>query len=276
MEAYIALTIQCTQPSQADTLIAYLSEAGFDGFEELTDSMIAYRQADGWDPAEVTIELDRQGCAYSWKVLEKTNWNQLWESNFEPVRIDDFVGIRADFHEPMRGVEYELIITPKMSFGTGHHATTRLMVQAMRSLVRPGDRILDFGCGTGVLAILAKKLGAGEVIGIDIEDWSVENARDNAWINQLEDMRFSCSDQIGDQGVFDRILANINLNVLLANMGAMRTALSPQGILVLSGILLEDLVEIERSLEKAGLQRKSHQEHKGWICLQAVHRQATV
>lgn len=276
MESYIALNIRWTDPAQADTLIAYLSHAGFEGFEELDHALIAYRSATDWDVSEVEVYLRGQGCDFTVDVLEKTNWNQLWESNFEPVRIDDFVGIRAEFHEPFSGVQHELVITPKMSFGTGHHATTRLMVQAMRSLIRPGDRVLDYGSGTGVLAILAKKLGAGETVGIDVEDWSVENARDNAWVNQIEDIQFSCSDRIEGLGPFDRVLANINLNVLLGNMEAMKSILSPQGTLLMSGILLEDLVEMDAALDRAGLKRTGLWDEKGWICIQAVHSQLAV
>jgi ribosomal protein L11 methyltransferase len=276
MENYIALKIELKSQEQSDALVAYLSEAGFDGFEELSDRLIAYRTATEWNAQEVESYLKEYGYVYTIDLLEKTNWNQLWESNFEPVRIDDFVGIRADFHDPIIGVEHELIITPKMSFGTGHHATTRLMVQAMWSVIKPGDRVLDFGSGTGVLAILAKKLGAGETIGIDVEDWSVENAADNAWVNEVSDIRFICADRIEGHGTFDLILANINLNVLFDNMDMMAKSLKPEGVLLLSGILLEDLVEMDRSLEGVGLKRKSYQEEKGWISVQAAHSQPAV
>ncbi len=117
--------------------------------------------------------------SFSKTIIEETNWNQVWESNFDPVIVDDFVAVRAHFHEPIKNVQHEIVITPKMSFGTGHHATTYMMMQQMRELDFAGKNVFDFGTGTGVLAILAEKLGAQKVIAIDNDDWSIENADEN-------------------------------------------------------------------------------------------------
>lgn len=273
MEQYLALTISTPNPSEADTLLAFLSEAGFEGFEELPDRLIAYRINQPWDAASVDAYLTEHNLSYSYETLEKTNWNQLWESNFEPVIVDDFVGIRAHFHAPIPAVELELRITPKMSFGTGHHATTRLMLQAMRNQVPTGISVLDFGTGTGVLAILAKKMGAGRVVGIDIEDWSVENAQENAVENQEAPITFICSDRIETSEPFDLILANINRNVLLDHMASMRSVLADSGTLILSGILEADLPVMDEATAAQGLKRVQYAEYKGWICIQLIHNQ---
>ena len=241
--------------------------------EELSDRLIAYRVDDDWDRSEVDTYLTDHGLRFSYERLDKTNWNQLWESNFEPVLVDDFVGMRAGFHPAILNVQYELVITPKMSFGTGHHSTTRLMIQAMRNQVVSGCSVLDFGTGTGVLAILAKKMGAGRVVGIDIEDWSVENAIENAQENGVADMSFHCSDRIIDPGPFDLILANINRNILLDHLAAMHAALAPSGTLILSGIIDEDLPVMDQAALEVGLKRTVCTREKGWISIQLIHNQ---
>jgi ribosomal protein L11 methyltransferase len=273
MVQYLALTIYLESSPEAESVLAFLADAGFDGMEELTDRLIAYRIDDDWDRSEVNAYLTEQGHRYSYERLDKTNWNQLWESNFEPVQVDDFVGMRANFHPPFLQVQHELVITPKMSFGTGHHSTTRLMIQAMRDQVVPGSSVLDFGTGTGVLAILAKKMGAGRVVGIDIEDWSVENAKENAQENGVEEIAFHCADRIIDPGPFDLVLANINRNILLDHLSAMQTALAPSGTLILSGIVEEDLSVMDQAGLELGLKRTNCTREKGWISIQMVHNQ---
>lgn len=273
MDTYHCLIIDVSSTAESDQLIAYLDEMGFEGFEEQPHQLKAYRPAGEWPVQLITEYLQERSLPFTLERIEKTNWNQLWESHFEPVQVDDFVGMRADFHPPFSEVAIELVITPKMSFGTGHHATTRLMIRQMRSMIKPGDRVLDFGTGTGVLAILAKKMGAGQVIGIDIEDWSIENARENAAVNQVSEIVFLVGDKVTLPGPFDRILANINRNILLEHMTALGSCLSASGTLVLSGVLTEDVEVMDQSLRSAGLIRTDLQEEKGWICVQAVHSQ---
>lgn len=273
MEQHLALIVSIEPSAESESLMAFLAEAGFEGFEELPDRLIAYRPVDTWDPAEINAFLTNQRLTFSYDTLQKTNWNHLWESNFEPVLVDDFVGLRAHFHAPIPGVKLELVITPKMSFGTGHHATTRLMIQAMRHRVASGSTVLDFGTGTGVLAILAKKMGADRVVGIDIEDWSVENARENARENQVADVAFICADRITESGPFDLILANINRNILLDHLAALRDRLAPRGTLILSGIVEEDLPVMDQAIEQQGLKRIECTGERGWVCLQIVHNQ---
>lgn len=271
MERYLCLNMQVGSSDVSDSLVAYLSDIGFEGFEELEGRLKAYRPEGEWESTEVLNELKGRSILFTLETIEKTNWNQVWESNFEPVVVDDFVGIRADFHESIRAVTHELIITPKMSFGTGHHATTRLMVQNMRDQIHPNDRVLDFGTGTGVLAILAKKMGAGVVIGIDNEDWSVENARENARVNHTDEIQFHCADHLLVKGPFDLILANINRNILLEHMQSLKTALAPNGTLLMSGILQEDMPIMDEALATVGLIRTKITVDKGWACIQVVH-----
>jgi len=274
MEQYLALTVHIGASEESESLLAFLAEAGFDGMEELADRLIAYRADNDWDRSEVDAYLTEHGLSYSYDRLEKTNWNQLWESNFEPVQVDDFVGMRASFHPPFLNVQHELIITPKMSFGTGHHATTRLMIHAMRDQVQPNASVLDFGTGTGVLAILAKKMGAGQVVGIDVEDWSVENAIENAQENKVNDIVFVCADRITNSGPFDLVLANINRNILLEHLSALQTVLAPSGRLIMSGIIEEDLPVMDQALVQQGFQRVSYDQEKGWVCIQLIHNQS--
>lgn len=274
MESYTCLTIAIATTEQSDELVAYLDEMGFEGFEQLPDQLKAYRPEGAWPETLVRDHLQKRSLSFTLESIEKTNWNQVWESYFDPVQVDDFVGIRAHFHPPIIGVQHELVITPKMSFGTGHHATTRLMVQQMQRMILPLDRVLDFGTGTGVLAILAKKMGAGEVVGIDIEDWSIDNARENALVNQASDISFLVGDRVLAAGTFDRILANINRNILIEHMQSLQAHLSETGTLLLSGILKEDLEVMERALEAVGLIRTNCLEESGWICMQAAHSQS--
>ena len=276
MEQYLALTVHIGASEESESLLAFLAEAGFDGMEELADRLIAYRADNDWDRSEVDAYLADRGLSYSYELMEKTNWNQLWESNFEPVQVDDFVGMRASFHPPFLNVQHELIITPKMSFGTGHHATTRLMIHAMRDQVQPNASVLDFGTGTGVLAILAKKMGAGHVVGIDVEDWSVENAIENAQENKVNDIVFVCADRITNSGPFDLVLANINRNILLEHLSALQTVLAPSGRLIMSGIIEEDLPVMDQALVQQGFQRVSYAQEKGWICIQLIHNQSNL
>lgn len=174
-----------------ELLVPALEAIGFEGFVEEDEVLKAYIPEDKWDQAafeqfaqEHLSEEQRKGLLRN--DLEERNWNEAWESSFEPVVIGDFCAIRADFHLPVEGVEQEIIITPKMSFGTGHHATTHLMIEYMESLPMEGGSVVDFGTGTGVLAILASKLGAKEVWAVDNDTWSIENAQENVKRNDAD------------------------------------------------------------------------------------------
>ncbi|MCB0584283.1 MAG: 50S ribosomal protein L11 methyltransferase, partial [Phaeodactylibacter sp.] len=166
--------------------LAFLSELPFDSFEEAEDGLCAYLRMDqhsDWVESELSGIADRLSLSYERRLIPSRNWNKLWESNFSPIRVGDFCGVRADFHEPMERVEYEIVISPRMAFGTGHHATTYMMIERMAGEDFHALKVLDYGCGTGILAILADKMGAAHIDAVDIEKAAYENTLDNARAN---------------------------------------------------------------------------------------------
>lgn len=267
MSNYIQITFADIQPEQAEMLIAQLSGAGFDGFEEEETLLKAFIPETKYDKVLLQELAYKYQLQYTEQAIPEQNWNALWESNFHPVVVDDFVGIRASFHEPIPGVEHEIVITPKMSFGTGHHATTFMMMQQMRNIPFLGKSVFDFGTGTGVLAILAEKLGAASVFAVDNDDWSIENARENCQFNNCALVELEKMDSANTGRRFDIILANINKNVILENMNALGEGLVPGGILLLSGLLEADETDIRTKAGEAGLNYVGKTIRTGWISL---------
>ncbi len=255
------------QPEKAEMLIAQLSEAGFDGFEEGDDELKAFIPEKDYDKLFLKELAYKYQLQYTEQAIQEQNWNALWESNFQPVVVGDFVGIRAGFHTPIPSVKHEIVITPKMSFGTGHHATTYMMIQQMQGISFSGKSVFDFGTGTGVLAILAEKLGASSVFAIDNDDWSIENALENCQFNNCHAVELRKMDSSAVGKGFDIILANINKNVILENMAALSAGLLPGGILLLSGLLETDETAILSKAGESGLNYAEKVEKKGWICL---------
>ncbi len=251
-------------------LIAELSTIGFDGFEEGED-LKAFIPSDNFDEAELVGITSAHKLSFKKTVIEETNWNALWESNFQPVIVDDFVAIRADFHERIKNVEHDILITPKMSFGTGHHATTYMMVQQMREIDLTGKTVLDFGTGTGVLAILAEKRGAKNIIAADNDDWSITNAEENIQKNNCSNIELKKTDNAEMAGHFDIILANINKNIILENLSSLVSQLSVKGTLLLSGLLEEDETDIAAAAGKYPLVFNGKTTDRGWICLRFTH-----
>ena len=262
---HIQLTFDNITEEQKEILIARLSDY-CDGFEENNSTLKAFVKESSFNEKlnELFANLNIKPSVE--KVPEQ-NWNQLWESNFEPVVADDFVAVRADFHEPVKNVEHEIIITPKMSFGTGHHATTFLMMQLMRGIDFTGKSIFDFGTGTGILAILAKKLGAKSVIASDIDTWSIENAAENFNRNNIHDIKLIQSGSAVQGNNHDIILANINKNVLMEAIPQLAGILKKGGILLLSGLLQVDEKDIIELCTKNGLSLVKKQLKNGWIAL---------
>jgi len=256
---------------QAELLIAGLSNIGFDGFEEVGENLKAFIASENFDSIAVEELAANYDCSFIQSVIEDTNWNAVWESNFQPVVVDDFVGIRAGFHEPIKGVQHELTITPKMSFGTGHHATTYMMIQQMRQIDFAGKTVFDFGTGTGVLAILAEKIGASLITAIDNDDWSVENSIENIEKNHCSRIQLIKSNSVVTNRNFDIILANINKNVILENLPDLKKQLTPGGVLLLSGLLKDDESDILTATSSLFLQLIDKQERNNWICLQLRH-----
>lgn len=267
MKYYTKIIFDELNNEQKEVLLALLSEAGFTGFEEVAQTLMAFIPEESYDeevlnnlPATFTVNFRKER-------VQEENWNAKWEQDFQPVQVDDFCGIRASFHEPLPGVKFDILITPKMSFGTGHHATTYLMVEYMRSLDLQHKTVLDFGTGTGVLAILASKMGAGPIVAIDNDDWSITNAAENFILNHCDHIHLEKADKLEMHRHFDVILANINRNVLLANMEAMKQHLKPGGVLIMSGLLKGDHPVIESSARLSGLSIQAEKDKDGWIAL---------
>jgi ribosomal protein L11 methyltransferase len=272
MNRYIQITVDTVSTEESDILIARLSQAGFEGFEEEPKKLHAFIPETLYDAANVEkIISDIKGFAdpfhtsYKIEYIEPRNWNAEWEKDFEPVVIGDFCAIRAGFHEPVSTVLYDLMITPKMSFGTGHHASTFMMISAMKNLDFKNKSVLDFGTGTGVLAILAAKLGAESVLAIDSDEWSIENARENIELNATTSVRIVQKDSLAGLGTFDIILANINLRVILENMEFLLQHLRGSGVFIGSGVLESDEEKIRLSATAQGFAMKRLMIRDNWM-----------
>jgi ribosomal protein L11 methyltransferase len=247
MNRYIQITIDTAGSEESDIFVALLSRAGFEGFEEEPKKLHAFIPESLFDVsnvenmiAEIKGLADPYHTFFKTAIIEPRNWNAEWEKDFEPVIINEFCAVRAHFHKPVPEVKYDLVITPKMSFGTGHHATTYMMITAMEHTGFKNLAVLDFGTGTGVLAILACKLGAGSVLAIDSDEWSIENALENAAVNDCPAIRIQRTDSLSGTGQFDIILANINLHVIEENMEFLRQHLNKSGVFIGSGVLESD------------------------------------
>lgn len=278
MSDYIALQIPLgTAPegidaqTQAEILTAELAEWPFESFETADGLLKAYipdeRLADC--KAEVDGLLARCGVAGRYVAIETQNWNALWESNFTPVEVEGRLRIRAPFHAPAPAGVREVVIMPKMSFGTGHHATTRLMAAATLDLGVAGRRGLDMGSGTGVLAIVAALCGAAHVDAVDIDPWADANCRENIAANGVADR---VEPLLGDVSRiagrrYDFILANINRNILTADMGAYAAALAAGGDLVMSGFLEQDAQAVAQAAAAHGMQCVGRSDEGGWTAL---------
>lgn len=249
-----SFTVSPTEPG-SDILIALLADIGFESFTQNETGLDAYIQGE-FDNESSIKELSFEDFSFSFTRTEipKTNWNEEWEKNFNPVYVDDLVCIRAHFHPASDKVKHDIVITPKMSFGTGHHDTTWLVSKTMFSLNFKNANVLDMGCGTGILAILAKQLGATTILGIDIDDWSIENSIENAAINNTSDIEFKKGDAalLPPTETFDIILANINKNVLKKDLPTYFTALKKEGSLLLSGFFTADVDELTQLAQSIG------------------------
>ena len=245
--------------------MAELSEHNYYAFEQNENDLIAYIKKEDFDEINLKTLLP-QNTIYKYSIIEDKNWNMEWESQLQPVTINTFAGIRASFHKPLENVEHEIIITPKMSFGTGHHPTTFLMIELMQKINFKNKKVLDFGTGTGILAILAEKLGASSVLAIDYDEWSINNASENIEANNCKRIITEQRDNIiGISCVVDSILANINFNVLEENAKNLSTLLKAGSVLIISGILVTDKNDIVSVFVKNGLIKKQMSQKEGWL-----------
>ena len=256
------------QPLQpwSEILVAYLSDLEFESFEDTDYGIKAYISADVFNLTEIESICETLDCdiAIQHKIIKQQNWNAKWESDFQPILIANNCGIRAKFHKPL-DVEYEIIITPKMSFGTGHHATTNGMMTSMFDLDFFSKRVLDMGCGTAVLAILAEKLGSNEIQAIDVEEWAYKNAIENSKMNTCNNIQVLWGGKEKIEGDFDIILANINRNILLEDMSIYSKHLKQDGIILLSGFYIKDLDKISEEAINNKLQYINHTSQQDWV-----------
>ena len=267
---YTLYTLRPRDPAHTELLVALLAEAGFEAFEEREEQLLAYALTDAHRANLAALEKQRERLPFTFthEVQEERNWNEVWEGQFHPIRIGDRLLIRAGFHPPEAGFEQELVIDPKMAFGTGHHATTHMMCELLfdyRDRVA-GARSLDYGCGTGVLAILGKKLGGGAAGAVDIEAPSYENTIENAATNGvlLEEVIHGTLEDVPRGAPYDLILANINRNVILATAGSLYKRLRPGGLVFVSGILERDEDLIVERLTRAGFDHHDTRSRADW------------
>ena len=255
----------------AEILIAELAEASFDTFEDQDFGFCAYCAEDAFRPDDVAEIMSRyEGIGelnYSHRVITRQNWNAEWEKNFEQLIIADKVSVRAPFHPKPEGIAYDIVIMPRMSFGTGHHETTALMLENQLFVDHQHKRVLDMGCGTGILAIMAEKLGARQILAVDVEPWTVENARDNAQENGCTriECRLGGADTLAQEPAFDLILANINRNVLLEDMHEYSRLLPAGAPILFSGFYEEDLAKIQAEAVRQHLVYQRRLTLRSWV-----------
>lgn len=270
---YIEVTFHFDNQEQLDMLVAYLAVLGFDGFNEEGNTCKTFIEATEYAAQEMDKELNeifkQYNLTYSKSIIKEKNWNAIWEANFDPVRVGDFVGIRAHFHPSFNpSVEHEIHITPKMSFGTGHHATTFTVMQLMETIPFAGKTVYDFGTGTGILAILAEKLGAAEVLAVDNDDWCIENATENLQNNQSQNIQIQKVVSAIQHRQFDIIIANVNRHIIEANMVELNKVANSNSTLILSGLLIDDQEDIVNLTKQYNWHLEKTKPLNGWVSLQ--------
>lgn len=269
---YSRLQVICT-PDFSEILMAEIAEAGFDTFMETEKGFEAFVEQNQFDKQKLQDIKDKYTpltpIVFFIDRVEKKNWNEEWEKSYEPIIVDDTIIIRAHFHKPEKIYPYEIIITPKMSFGTGHHQTTHLMLKAQLNIDHKNKMVMDAGTGTAVLAIMASKLGARKVEAFDIDSWSVENGNENAEVNHCVNINIQQGkiSELTFPESFDIILANINKNILLEEMHEYATRLKPGGKLLLSGFYEKDIPDLLHEAQRYDLRKEGSDTRDEWACL---------
>jgi ribosomal protein L11 methyltransferase len=270
---YFEFDFETESAEQANQLIALLNDQNFEGFEEDENFLKAFIAEDKFDQKGFDeIVALFSSLSYTSSVIENINWNKQWEESFQPVIVEDIVAIRAGFHQPIKNMQQEIIITPKMSFGTGHHATTYLMIQLMLSVDLKNKSVIDFGTGTGVLAILAEKLGASRVLAIDYDEWSIENAKENILQNHCTKITIKQNSVFPIGESVDIILANITLNVISANIALMSQDVQKDAQVLLSGVLKNDEKNLTSVIQQNGFKLIKTIQKGDWIAILAEKR----
>lgn len=266
--------VEPLQPA-TEILIAELGYAGFESFVETEEGVTAYIQKDEWTEAILddiyVLSSNEFEISYDFNEIEQINWNEEWEKNFKPIIVDDLVSVRAPFHEKP-DAKYDLIIEPKMSFGTGHHETTHMMIQHILKNDFKDKTVLDMGCGTGVLAILAEKVGATQLDAIDIDNWCYLNSLENVERNECQHISVYEGDvKLLEGKKYDSIIANINRNILMADISSYAKSLNKNGTLFLSGFYEEDIPAIEAECNKQMLNLSETLKRGRWVSLKFIN-----
>lgn len=269
---YTKLTCRLTPDNELarELLVAELGNIGFESFVETEEGIEAFIPTGDFDPERLLTEELQQNplfsFTYSAEAIADQNWNEVWEQNyFEPLLIEDQCLVRAPFHQNYPEATYEIVINPKMAFGTGNHETTHLMIKNMLDMDLTGFSVLDMGCGSGILSLLASMKGAATITAIDIDEWSTNNTLENAELNAISNILVRQGDAalLKDQA-YDLILANIQRNVLLEDMAAYLKVLKPGGILLMSGFYLSDLELISEKAQQLGLRPINSEVRSEW------------
>lgn len=273
MSNYIEYDFVITPLGEAcEILVAELAEFGFESFIDSENGILAYVQEKDWYPEILDdiyiLKNPEFKISYTQKLIKQVNWNEQWEKNFNPITVNEQITVRAPFHEKTN-TPFDIVIEPKMSFGTGHHETTHMMLEFLLNTQLLGKKVLDMGCGTGVLAIMAAKKGATDVTAIDIDTWCYENAQENIQRNETEFIKVLLGDAtlLNDQN-FDVIIANINRNILLEDIPIYVESLSEGGTLFLSGFYQEDIPAIAEKCSQKSLTFVQKLERNRWVALQ--------
>lgn len=268
---YLEFKVTCLEEFR-EILIAELAEIGFDSFMETEEGLDAYAPQNEFDREAFNEIVEKYSLpaqiSMHESIMPKVNWNEEWEKNYDPITVEDLVFVRASFHKPAEGFKYEIVINPKMSFGTGHHATTFQMLKHQGEIDHQGKRVLDVGSGTGILAIMAHLLKAKEVEAFDIDEWCVENGNENFDLNGLTTrMDIGTIREVNPQGIYDIILANINKNVLLDEMEIYASLMPSEGYLLLSGFYTEDIDDLMEVAQPLGIKLLKSNSKDNWAAL---------
>ncbi len=263
------------QDYRQDLLINELAGIGFDTFEEIEKGFSAFISESAYNAKllESVLQPYREMFVFSYEqiFIPQKNWNEVWESNFEPLEIKGQVYIRATFHEPKNTFPYEIVIDPKMAFGTGHHQTTTLMMEWLLETDLSNKKVLDMGCGTAILGILASKLGAAEIDAIDYDDVCYLSAKENAELNKIQNLVAYCgSKEVIPNKQYDVILANINRNILLDQISRYSEVLTKCGLLFLSGFYEEDINVLIEECKMSNLEYVHHKKLNEWVAVKLV------
>ena len=271
---YIAYDFNVSPKEPAtEMLIAQLGYVGFESFVEQDYGVTAYIQKQEWNSKILEdvflLHSNEFNITFEHNEIAQTNWNEEWEKNFNPIQVDDLVSIRAPFHTNP-SLQFDIVIEPKMSFGTGHHETTHMMVQHLLALDLDTKKVLDMGCGTGILAIFAEMKGAKPIDAIDIDSWCYENSLENIQRNNCNHITVYEGDASVLKEKYDVIIANINRNILLSDMKTYTDCLNENGVLLLSGFYKEDIAIIEDEVTKHGLTFETMIQKNNWVALKYV------